>query len=321
MTIIEQRLSEILRAEVKSVAGRTISPDEPLQVAGLDSLSILNFLTSVEKQFEVQLPDQLWAEKDGLTLAQFAMYLSKNAQSIEARSEMESAQTLMTPSKQISGVRKSVRKIYARESFVLLAVDLHTANHQTWQPPKHLLLREGTLEDLPVLKGFWPAHKQAHKELRYRQRLDAGFLALTAWKGNEIVGIDWISDKGDFEPNTGLQIRTSPGTAYGFDLYEKYEGMGIGFSLLIWAIQECRRRGYDKQVTLVSANNVRMLTVAKKLAGYSESGQVVTRKYFGRPRSVWKVPGRSSRAGEILVQLGIQLIVNWSDPVSDFLQG
>ena len=115
------------------------------------------------------------------------------------------------------------------------------------------------------------------------------------------MGIDWISATGDFEPNTGLQITTLPGTAYGFDLYEKYGGNGIGYSLLLWSLQMCRERGFKRQVTIVSANNMRMLTVAKKLIGYEEIGTIRTRKVLRRPQSHWAIGAREGRGGIISV--------------------
>ena len=308
MTTIEHRLSDILRAQVRFGGDRLISPDEPLSVAGLDSLAILNFLTSVEKQFDVQFPDQIWAEKDGLTLGHFARLVRAHTQAGPPGVAAENGSGLH-PDPEVLGdrphassyIRSVVKRWYAAETFILLSRNLHTIDKDSTPPKAPLKLREATLDDFPALRGFWPVAKQEWKEKRFRERLGAGFFALTAWWDREIVGIDWVSPTGDFEPNTGLRIVTSQGTAYAFDLFEKYQGKGIGYALLLWSLHECRKRGYDRQVTLVSTNNTRMLTVGKKLIGYKEAGRVRTRKIMQRPHSVWSVGTTTGHGGVMTV--------------------
>ena len=308
-TSIEDQLLGILRTQARLGNGRTILLDEPLSGAGLDSLALLNFLTAVEKEFRLELPDELWTHKDGMTIRRFATLVRQHgAQGASVSVARQPFQHLAhagaelhpaSPAEPVAPGKP--HQLYSLESFFILARELHKGIPASAHPAASLSFKEASPEDVDSLAGFWPPEKQKRKEQRFRDRVQAGFTGLTAWRGTEIMGIDWISDRGDFEPNTGLQIVTSPGTAYGFDLYEKYEGLGIGFALLCLSLEECKNRGFDRQVTIVSEKNVRMMTVATNLAGYDVVGKIRTQRLGHSPYSSWSINGRKGHGGTLTV--------------------
>lgn len=308
-TSIEDRLLGILRAQARIGSSRTILPDEPLSGVGLDSLALLNFLTAVEKEFGLELPDELWTHKDGMTIRRFAALVRD--QSGQGASISDASQSFQHPrhpdaelppaSTPDSRPPRKSKQLYSAESYFILARELHKGNPVNAHPVRPMRFTKATPDDVSSLTGFWPPEKQKRKEQRFRERLQAGYTGLTAWRGKELVGIDWISDRGDFEPNTGLQVVTSPGTAYGFDLYEKYEDLGIGFALLCLSLEECRNRGFSRQVTLVSGKNIRMMTVATNLAGYDVVGRIRTHRFGHTPYSRWIMNGKKGRGGNLMV--------------------
>lgn len=308
-TSIEDQLLGILRAQARLGNNRTIQFDEPLSGAGLDSLALLNFLTAVEREFGLELPDELWTQKDGMTIRRFAGLVRTHdlhgTSTGEASPPFRHHPHPPAGSPPISRTdpppsRKPIR-FYSAETFFVLARDVQKGDIPNPRPVTPLRFSEASLEHSTSLAGFWPQEKQKRKEQRFRERLQAGYIGLTAWRDTELVGIDWISGRGDFEPNTGLRVDTSDGTAYGFDLYEKYEGLGIGFALLCLSLEECRSRGFSRQVTLVSGKNVRMMTVATNLIGYDVVGKIRTHRFRHTPYSFWSLNGRKGLGGTLLV--------------------
>ncbi|MEW6511264.1 MAG: acyl carrier protein [Bacteroidota bacterium] len=303
---IELSLVDLLRTQLMQGSGREIPLDAPLSGLGLDSLALLNFLTAVEKRFGVELPDSIWAQKDDLTIRKFADLVRVGGGTLAVAPASPAVQDVGDTgydggAVSVSPFWHALARIMRMETFYLLARDLRAGSIPQPHPAIPLTLREGTLDDLPALRGFWPADKQERKEQRFRERLAKGFTPLTAWRDSEILGIDWISATGDFEPNTGLNIVTSSGTAYGFDLYEKHQGLGAGFALLCRSLHECVTRGFSRQVTLVSGNNVRMLNVATRLAGYEHAGSVRTWKLGKRRISLWRSRGTQGIGGTMIV--------------------
>jgi acyl carrier protein len=67
---ITRRLTDILRASVLDGSDRDIVDGASLgeDGLGLDSLALVEFLTSVEKQFDTKIPVETWSRLDQLTL-------------------------------------------------------------------------------------------------------------------------------------------------------------------------------------------------------------------------------------------------------------
>lgn len=55
---IEQKLSEIVRAEKPGIAAEMIAPATPLADAGIDSLDALTILFTIEEAFGISIPDE-----------------------------------------------------------------------------------------------------------------------------------------------------------------------------------------------------------------------------------------------------------------------
>lgn len=308
-TSIEDQLLCILRVQARSGTGRAIMPDETLSGAGIDSLTLISFLTAVEKEFGVELPDELWTHKDSLTIQRFAEHVrahsAAGASVADARHSLLHQQhpdaSAASPSRGDHAQSPMSHRFASSASYFILARELTNGDLPSTAPLSSLRFRQASPDDARSLAGFWPAGKQQRKEQRFIERLAAGYIGLTAWSGSEIVGIDWVSACGDFEPNTNLHIATLPGTAYGFDLYEKYEGKGIGYALLCLSLEECLKRGFSRQVTIVSEKNVRMMTVSTLLAGYAVAGKITSLRIGKRVFSSWKVNGIRGRGRMLAV--------------------
>ena len=64
------RLRALLAAAVLGDRGREVAGDPPLghEGVGLDSLALVHLLTRIEKEFDVDLPYDMWAEASRLSL-------------------------------------------------------------------------------------------------------------------------------------------------------------------------------------------------------------------------------------------------------------
>jgi len=321
MELIENELTEILRSQSKLGADRRIAPDQPLSSLGLDSLSLLNFLLAAEQRFGMELPDGVWSSKGSLTLRRFVDIIFETTASGISRPAMNGGTPAPAKSpmpqespegadeengknghpvpREVGPVMKALAPLYARQDFVVLERDLLSGKLPDVCASIPLTYRAATAEDIPALQGFWPPEKQERKMRRFSERLASGFVPLTAWNGNEILGIDWLSGTGDFEPLTGLRIAVRPGTCYGFDLYEKRGGLGVGFALFCLSLHEAHRRGYQRQVTIVNSGNAKMIAASMKLVGFAQVGEIHTRKVLQRPVSTWRLGDQRGR-GNIL---------------------
>ncbi|MDX1799170.1 MAG: hypothetical protein R3255_11015, partial [Candidatus Lokiarchaeia archaeon] len=65
------------------------------------------------------------------------------------------------------------------------------------------------------------------------------------------------------------------------------KGKGIGLALLSFSLQDCKRRGYENQITWVRAENLKMLNASVQMLGYEKIGEIHTKKIFLKPFSKW----------------------------------
>ena len=195
-----------------------------------------------------------------------------------------------------------VSPVYARETFSLMSVD----PSQFWPPdfswPPEIEIRVAGPEDAAALDGLWVPPSPENVAL-FKKRMEAGYVCLTAWHQKKIVGIMWISDCGDDEVLTGLQIRTRPGSAYVLDLHVSppHRGKRIGPALIAFAIAEGKQRGFRKGYIFVSSMNAPMLRLATALFGAQKVGYIRTTWVFRRPFSSWQVRELSGRGGVLLL--------------------
>lgn len=65
-----ERLADLLRTTVLGDGDRDIEADAPLggDGVGLDSLALVQFLTSIESEFGLEIPDDVWSSAAEATL-------------------------------------------------------------------------------------------------------------------------------------------------------------------------------------------------------------------------------------------------------------
>lgn len=71
-----RRLTGILRQRLLHGSDRPLDPDAPLTQAGLDSLGLVEFMSTVESEFGLEVPDRFWSQP-GLRLRDFADWLDE----------------------------------------------------------------------------------------------------------------------------------------------------------------------------------------------------------------------------------------------------
>lgn len=323
---IEQHIVRTLRQGAMGGSERDISLEEPLGELGLglDSLAIVGFLVALEKHFEIDLLERIWIERSRHCLADLVdaiMELGRPAgpafgenggppagirESAPARAHVHDGPHGFFREISRVAARAPValsRLLYQRESFHILARDLTTLPLPEVPSPPDIVFRTLGLDDARALNGFWPARLRGKKMRLFEQRLARGYLCLTAWRMDRIVAMDWVSGWGDDEPFTGLSIRTRHGSCLGLDLEEHklHRGKGIGLALLACSLRESKARGYRRQVTLVQVPNVRMTVAAVVLLGFEKIGELRTRRYLGKPASVWEVNGSRGRGKDLVL--------------------
>jgi acyl carrier protein/GNAT superfamily N-acetyltransferase len=313
----EDELVQILRAGVLSGSDRDIPVDHPVGHLGLglDSLALVEFVTALEKRYQIVLPDSLWIEAGQLTIRRLADFVDATLPAAAHRSRRRPLPSrwrhsaanspylqLLRERVQKQGVIRTlwwaysgilsrlVRRCYSRSTFVVLARDLDTFCAPNQPLASNLELREMSRADLPSLRSLWPSHSSSRMLDLFHQRHAAGFVCLVAVRASEIVGIDWLSATGDHSPETGVTIFMKTGSCYALDLYEKYAGEGIGLALLTYSLVEAKRRGFHSQLGYVDSRNIPMLSAAVQLLGYRTIGSIrTTTSVFAKPSSRWQL--------------------------------
>jgi len=322
---IQQEVLSVLHRCVLSGSRRHIRMDEPLgeQGLGLDSLALVEFVAALESRFSVEIPDTIWTDRGDLSPKDFVDLLFQLQPQSLSPIKGDRSQVRLDDAANVSYIRKCVAtirqrgvpsgiawigsrmilslfgNIYSQESHVILMRDFSDGAIEIEDSSSPIVFKEFFLNDAPALKEFWPPHRQTAMMKLFRQRVQAGFICLSAWIGEEIVGIDFLSGTGDTDPDTGLKIITAPGTCYALDLYEKYHGRGIGFALLGFSLREAQQRGFQRQVAFVRKNNDKMLAASVQLHGFKKIGEINTTRIFRKPASSWHVNGLTGKEGII----------------------
>ena len=332
---VEREVVQILRQASLSGSDREIDIHNPLGELGLglDSLALAEFVTAVEKRFQIELADNIWTERGQLTLQYFVDLILQSVSAVPSVAQEKYPDIQRVPAGDHAGAQKTVqiarqldqgnekngtavrllRKIlkflYHRETFIILEFKLSEQQLPSFPSPLNLILREASVEDAIALSAFWESFdyrtfdkKEMNMEL-FRERLGSGYTCLTAWLDDKIVGMDWLLDKGYDCPFTGLKFSWPQDTCYGGELYEHkmYQGRGVGLTLLAFSLTETKKKGYQRQVTWVTAKNVKMLIAAIQMFGFKKIGDIDITRILHRPFSTWKISGRSGRGGKVIL--------------------
>jgi GNAT superfamily N-acetyltransferase len=155
--------------------------------------------------------------------------------------------------------------------------------------------------DLAELDGLFRPGLRDYKAKVFRQRLQDGYLCYGAWIDNRLVALDWVATNSDYESTSRVQLTLSAGSCYGLDLNEHpdYKDQGIGLALLSYALDDCRKRGFERQYTIVHGINKTMLLTSTQLFGFKPIGKIWTRKVLGGHRASWEIDGRSGGGAQL----------------------
>jgi len=75
---VERKLITILRSKLLRGSNRPMDLDAPLGGLDIDSLALLEFMASVEAEFEVEIPDKYWMEPQW-TLTELGQLLERTS--------------------------------------------------------------------------------------------------------------------------------------------------------------------------------------------------------------------------------------------------
>ena len=333
--LIEQKVERILRATALSGSDREISLADPFGELGLglDSLALVQFVTALEKEFQVPMPDDLWTARGQLTLNHFVDILagsrSKLAK-VESGPTISSVSTATEAPSQprndslgtdlgksnrndsafVSTLFETLKYFYLSHLYYIVQCELSEQILPAYSPALKLSLRAASLDDAPALTAFWKANRNITFNKRrmtielFEKLLASGHICYVAWLDDEIVGSDWVWDKGFYCWSTGLRLDWPKDTSYGGELYEhkRYRGKGIGLALLAFSLSELKKKGYARQVCWVEAGNIPMLSASIQLFNFEIIGSI--RQWGIVPPlafSTWETDRRAGRGGTLVL--------------------
>jgi GNAT superfamily N-acetyltransferase/acyl carrier protein len=319
--------TEVLLAEVARIvalatgidARRTLAPDEPLAALGLDSLAIVNAVAAVETACGRELPDALWENRGGISIASLAAALGEvfagelpspaavpprsvgeqpgvsRLERVFAGLERHGVPGRAAAHALHSGVA-GARWARSRQPCVVLARDLTGDLPEIALPEGVTVARFDGASDAP-LAGIWTATQAAGMRAKLRRRMDAGIVCLAAWEDERIVAYDLLSATG------AEDVVASRGTCFGLNLYERrsVRGRGIGLALLAASLPYSRELGFARQATIVLERNRPMIAAATQLLGFAVTGHAERTELFGRVCWSWHLHGSECQGPRLLV--------------------
>jgi GNAT superfamily N-acetyltransferase len=291
--------------------------EEPLASLGLDSLAVVSAVAAVEAAYGRELPDALWEDRRGISIAGIAALVSalplggaRAPAGPAAAAEHPGAprgesRFVQLESRGIAGRaaaaalhRGAVAAHWARahQPCVILARDLAADLPDVPLPPGVTIAAYDGVSEEP-LAGIWTATQAARLRSRLRRHMDAGILCLAAWEDGRIVAYDLLG------PHGAEDVTTSPGTCFGLNLYERREarGRGIGLGLLAASLPYTRDRGFARQATIVLERNRPMIAAATQLLGFAVAGRAERTEVLGRVRWSWQRHGSTCSGPRLVI--------------------
>ncbi len=334
-TDVEREVAEVLRRSSLSGSDRKIALDNAMgaQGLGLDSLALVEFVTAVENRFQIELPDEVWTERDKLSIRYCVDLIMSLGQEVlrpiadyELRQGWQTTIGLSWTEKASSAFREfgTLRALawivgrvglhiadwfYLRQKNYILTAAVREREIPRHAPSMDLDLRAVSRDDSVAFDEFCASivyrtvTDERMNTQTFHERLDAGYVCLGAWHDNRIVGIDWLTDEGYSCPSTGLDLHWSSESCFAMELYEHpaFLGKGVGLALIGYSLVVAKERGYREQVTMVLARNVRMLSAAVQLFGFERVGEIETTRILFKPFSKWDVGGQSGWGGRVML--------------------
>jgi len=334
---VDRELVAVLRRTSLSGSEREIGLEEPLgeQGLGLDSLALVEFVSALENRFQIELPDDVWTERDKLSIRYCSDLILKSGSHVVPNADdayeprlsrrntiglswSEKASSAIDELGLVRGMAWIAGHIvlhitdcfYLHQKYYILTAELVQRAVPVHASSVDLVLRELSVDDAPTFREFCSsvvyrthtANRRMSTAL-FHERLNSGYLCLGAWHDNRIVGVDWLSVEGYKCPFTGLRLHWPEESCYAMELFEhpEYVGKGVGLALLGYSLAVAKERGYREQITMVIGRNVKMLSAAVQLFGFSRIGEIDTKRILFRPFSRWNVGGRTGRGGRALL--------------------
>ena len=321
----QRALQSILREDLLLQSERLISVDAPLAASGLDSLALVTFVTALENTFGVEIPDEVWTEREDLTIGKLAALLAEAAPSGARGARMPEGPRPASPIANVAGaplpekialvlrerglivgalwafrfvLRYLLGYVVEQQRNVLLSRDLHANPIPALSAAVELEFREFAESEARLVRDLYPAVLHRRKLHLFEERFRQGCTCLSAWHDGRVVAVDWLAP-GD--PTTNVALRA--GTCLGLDLYEhrSYRGKKIGLALLAHSLDVSKQRAFDRQVTLVLAHNRHMLAAAVQVLGFEKVGEAERLRILGRvARWSWQV-GETFGRGRTLI--------------------
>jgi GNAT superfamily N-acetyltransferase/acyl carrier protein len=290
---------------------RSLAVDEPLGALGLDSLSIVNAVAAVEGAFACELPDSLWEDRRGISIASLAEAVDAAPVSPAAPSAPPLA--LAAADGDQPGVSRIERLFLQLEERGPAGRSAAHALHRAvigahWarsRQPCLVLERElsGSLPQIALpagiaiapydglsaapLAGIWTETQAGRMGAHLRRRMQGGMRCLAAWEDGRIVAYDLIG------PTGAEDVATKPGTCFGLGLYERRASRcrGIGLALLSASLPYARELGFARQATIVLERNLPMIAAATQVLGFAVTGRAERSERLGRVAWTWRQHG------------------------------
>lgn len=313
-------VTRIVRAATAVGSMRELPPEQLLVALGLDSLALVNAVAAVEAAFGSELPDALWEDRRGVSLASLAAAVVSVVPSAPAVAL--AAAPVSSPSEQPgnSRVEPLILRLEAsgpggRAAAGALQRAVILAQWARARRPCVILARDltGELPHFPLpsgvtvapydgasdepLAGMWTKTQATRTRADLRRRMDAGIHCLAAWEGGRIVAYDMLA------PSGAEDVTMSPGTCFGLNLYERREsrGRGIGLGLLAASLPYARDLGFSRQATIVLERNRPMIAAATQMLGFEVAARAERSELLGRVRWTWQRHGSSCSGPRLLI--------------------
>ena len=315
---IEQKVLKILREVILKGSRREISLNKPMGEVGLglDSLALVEFVTLLEDTFNVEFPNKIWTDKDQLTLQKFIEHIEENQQS-NAKINKQKMELFNDFDKiPINKVKKALLIIktngfgsgtkwllsyffYRIERRYILSFDLANNNIPEYYSTLDLKFSLATEENFIQISEIYPKPISIDE---FRRRQNSGYLCFLAWHENKVVAFDWIACNEHYDPDTGLTFKLNEKSCYGLELFEnkEYKEKGIGLALLAFSLKESKQRGYEKSITWVDSDNLKMLNASIHILGHNKIGEIIKKIILLKSSIKWSINGHTGR-GKIVI--------------------
>jgi GNAT superfamily N-acetyltransferase len=297
---------------------RSLVVDEPLGALGLDSLALVNAVAAVEEAFSCELPDSLWEDRRGISIASLAAAVDTAPVGsappalapVAADADQPGVSRIERVFLQLEG--RGVAGRTAAHALHRAVIGAHWA--RSYQPC--LVLERELAGELPQialpagvtiapydgssdapLAGIWTETQAARMGAHLRRRMQSGMHCLAAWEDGRIVAYDLIG------PTGAEDVATRPGTCFGLGLYERRASRcrGIGLALLGASLPYARDLGFARQATIVLARNRPMLAASTQVLGFAVTGRAERSERLGRVTWKWRRHGSVCSGSRLFV--------------------